>query len=82
MQFAFLFLIFGYLEERSVNMARNEDLFNGICKGDRDVVKEIVQKVVDAEGDVVDLLNNSMIPAMRKIAKMGVIISRGIPIIW
>jgi 5-methyltetrahydrofolate--homocysteine methyltransferase len=50
-------------------MARNEELFSAICKGNRKSVEEIVQGVIDAEGDTVELLNESMIPAMRDIGE-------------
>lgn len=50
-------------------MARNEALFEAICRGDRDTVKSVVQGVLDAEGDVVVLLNESMIPAMREMGR-------------
>jgi 5-methyltetrahydrofolate--homocysteine methyltransferase len=50
-------------------MPRNQALFDAICKGDRDTVREIVQSNLDAGNDVVDLLNNSMIPAMRAMGE-------------
>ena len=52
-----------------MSMARNEELFKAICQGNRDRVKEIVQNIVDDEGDVVDLLNHSMIPAMKEMGE-------------
>lgn len=48
-------------------MPRKESLFKAICEGDRNVVTEEVRKVLEAGEDVVDLLNNSMIPAMREM---------------
>ena len=48
-------------------MARNEELYSSIIKGDRNTVETIVKKAVDDKDDVVDLLNGSMIPAMREI---------------
>ena len=48
-------------------MAKNEELFESICKGNRKAVAEIVQKEVDSGCDVIALLNDSMIPAMRDI---------------
>ena len=48
-------------------MARNEELFNAICKGQRKVVEELVNKAVAAGGNVTELLNESMIPAMRSM---------------
>lgn len=50
-------------------MARNDDLFNAICRGDRDTVKRVVQGVLDGGDDVVVLLNESMIPAMREMGR-------------
>ena len=50
-------------------MAKNEALYEGIGKGNRKQVIEETQKVVDAGGDLVDLLNHSMIPAMRDIGE-------------
>ena len=46
-------------------MARNEELFNAICKGNRKLVEELVNKLVAAKVNVVEVLNDSMIPAMR-----------------
>ncbi len=48
-------------------MAKNQELFEAVGKGKRDKVKEIVQKVADADGDVVEILMESMIPAMRDL---------------
>ncbi len=48
-------------------MARNEELFEAIGKGNRKVVHDIVQREVDAGCDVVALLNDTMIPAMRHV---------------
>lgn len=48
-------------------MPRNESLFEAICKGDRNTVTDLVQNALDGGDDVVDLLNNSMIPAMREM---------------
>jgi len=50
-------------------MARNEELFESICKGNRDRVTAIVQGALDAGEDAVELLNNSMIPAMREMGE-------------
>ena len=50
-------------------MPRNEALFGAICKGDRNAVQEIVQQAVDTGEDVVELLNTSMIPAMREMGE-------------
>lgn len=48
-------------------MARNEELFNAIMKGKRNDVIEIIQKAIDANENVAELLDESMIPAMRKM---------------
>ena len=50
-------------------MGRNEGLFNAIGKGDRDTVRKIVEEQISAGEDIVDLLNNSMIPAMRDMGE-------------
>jgi 5-methyltetrahydrofolate--homocysteine methyltransferase len=50
-------------------MPRNEGLFDAICKGDRNGVTEIVEKALAEGSNVVDLLNNSMIPAMREMGE-------------
>ena len=50
-------------------MGRNEGLFTAICKGDRDSVKEIVEGQISSGENIVDLLNNSMIPAMREMGE-------------
>ncbi len=45
----------------------NDELFDAIVFGERDVVVEIVQKAVDNGEDVVELLNVTMIPALREV---------------
>ncbi|WP_136418908.1 cobalamin-dependent protein [Herbaspirillum sp. ST 5-3] len=50
-------------------MIDRDALFNAICKGDRKTVIAIVQGAVDADGDVVSLLNEVMIPAMREVGE-------------
>lgn len=50
-------------------MAKNEDLFNAICKGKRQDVADIVQKEIDAGTNIEEMLNDSMIPAMRDIGE-------------
>ena len=50
-------------------MSRNEELFQAICKGDVKAVEQLVHTVIDEKGDVVDLLNETMIPAMRSIGE-------------
>ena len=54
-------------------MAKNEELFAAICKGQRKLVEEIVNRAVAGGASVVELLNDSMIPAMRN---MGDLFSR------
>jgi len=48
-------------------MARNEALFTAICTGKRKEVSAIVQSAIDNGEDIVVMLNESMIPAMRDI---------------
>ncbi len=48
-------------------MARNEQLFNAICKGDRKTVEAVVKQALTDNVDVIELLTGSMIPAMREI---------------
>jgi len=48
-------------------MAKIEELYNAICKGDRKQVEQIVNQQVAAGAKVVELLNDSMIPAMRSM---------------
>jgi 5-methyltetrahydrofolate--homocysteine methyltransferase len=48
-------------------MAKNEELFNAIMKGNRNLVVELIQKALDEDADMGDVLDNSMIPAMREM---------------
>jgi 5-methyltetrahydrofolate--homocysteine methyltransferase len=48
-------------------MAKNEELYTAIIKGDRKTVDAIVRQAIDAKDDAVEMLNESMIPAMREI---------------
>ena len=48
-------------------MARNDALYEAICKGNRKAVEEITQGIIDDKGDVVSLLDETMIPAMREV---------------
>jgi methanogenic corrinoid protein MtbC1 len=48
-------------------MAKNEELFNAIMKGNRNLVQETIQAAIDADGNVVEMLDDSMIPAMREM---------------
>ena len=45
----------------------NDELWDAIVFGERDVVVEIVQEEVDAGADVVEMLNTTMIPALREV---------------
>lgn len=55
-------------------MARNDELYEAICAGRRDDVDRIVRECVERDGDIVEMLNDSMIPAM---ASVGEKFSRG-----
>lgn len=44
-----------------------DDLFDAICDGDRETVVELVGKARDADGDLGELLKDTMIPAMTEI---------------
>ncbi len=48
-------------------MARNEELFQAVCRGDRVTVQSIFQDALNRNRDVNELLNESMIPAMREM---------------
>lgn len=48
-------------------MSINDVLYDAIVFGEREVVVEQVQKVVDNNEDVVELLNVTMIPALREV---------------
>lgn len=48
-------------------MARNQALFEAITKGDRKSVQELVNKALEEKVSAGELLNQSMIPAMRDI---------------
>jgi len=48
-------------------MSINDDLFDAIVFGERDVVVEAVQQAVDNGEDIVNLLNETMIPALREV---------------
>ena len=49
-------------------MSINDELYDAIVFGERDKVVEIVQLSVDAGDNVVELLNTTMIPALREVA--------------
>jgi len=48
-------------------MSINDDLFDAIVFGERDIVVESVQQAVDNGEDIVNLLNETMIPALREV---------------
>ena len=48
-------------------MSINDELYDAIVFGEREVVIEHVQKAVDNNEDVVELLNGTMIPALREV---------------
>ena len=48
-------------------MSINDELYDAIIFGEREVVVEYVQKAVDNREDVVELLNVTMIPALREV---------------
>lgn len=48
-------------------MSINDELYDAIVFGERDRVVEIVQQSVDKGEDVVELLNVTMIPALREV---------------
>lgn len=50
-------------------MSINDELYDAIVFGERDVVVEIVQKAVDNDEDIVELLNVTMIPALREVGE-------------
>ena len=48
-------------------MSINDELYDAIVFGEREVVVEHVQKAIDDGEDVVELLNVTMIPALREV---------------
>ena len=48
-------------------MSVNDELWDAIVFGEQDVVAEIVQEEVEAGTDVVEMLNETMIPALREV---------------
>ena len=48
-------------------MSINDELYDAIVFGEREIVVEQVQKAVDNNEDVVELLNVTMIPALREV---------------
>lgn len=47
----------------------NQELFEAIMGGKRKIVKQIVEDAIANNEDVIDLMNTSMIPAMREIGE-------------
>ena len=50
-------------------MSINDELYDAIVFGEREVVVEQVQRAVDNDEDVVELLNGTMIPALREVGE-------------
>ncbi len=50
-------------------MSRNIELFDAICNGKADVVERVVRGAVERGDNVVELLTESMIPAMREVGE-------------
>ena len=50
-------------------MSVNDKLYDGIVFGERDVVVEMVQQAIDNGEDVIKLLNETMIPALREVGE-------------
>jgi 5-methyltetrahydrofolate--homocysteine methyltransferase len=48
-------------------MPRNQALYDAITTGNLKSTEQLLRAVVEARGDVVDLLNETMIPAMREV---------------
>ena len=48
-------------------MSINDKLYDGIVFGEREVVVEMVQQAIDNGEDVIKLLNETMIPALREV---------------
>jgi len=48
-------------------MPRNQELFDAITRGDRKTVESVVTKALEENVNAAELLNESMIPAMRDI---------------
>jgi 5-methyltetrahydrofolate--homocysteine methyltransferase len=56
-----------HLHKNAFFMSSNDELYDAIVFGERDKVVELVQKAVDAGADVGELLNVTMIPALREV---------------
>jgi len=51
-------------------VSRNEELYEAICKGNLKAVEDLVRASIDGNEDVVSLLNETMIPAMRNVGEL------------
>ena len=49
-------------------MSRNQDLYDAIFRGDKNIVEQIAKKAALQGADVICLLTESMIPAMDRPA--------------
>lgn len=56
-----------FAQYRRTEMAMNQQLFDSICGGDRESVVNIIQSSLKKEINPTELLNKSMIPAMREM---------------
>ncbi len=56
-----------HLHKSAFFMSSNDELYDAVVFGERDKVVELVQKAVDAGADVGELLNVTMIPALREV---------------
>ena len=51
-------------------MQPNAELYNAILKGDRNLVRQLVQQAVDRNDAVVELLNRSLIPPLHELGDL------------
>jgi 5-methyltetrahydrofolate--homocysteine methyltransferase len=58
-----------WLEGESPDMSINDELYDAIVFGERDTVVEIVRESLDEGVDVINLLNETMIPALREVGE-------------
>lgn len=50
-------------------MSQDSELYEAICRGDRDGCRELVSAAIEQGADIVLLLNETMIPAMREMGR-------------
>jgi 5-methyltetrahydrofolate--homocysteine methyltransferase len=50
-------------------MARNKDLYDAVLTGRRRNVQQIVQQTIDDGKDLLELVNDSMVPAMQEVGE-------------